>query len=74
MPGLKQSNGALNQIDMPVLVTSSFDDDLFRNKQTSMDTTFFCYRSMGHLWTLKAANSLVKGRIWPKFEHIQSFM
>ena len=32
---------------MPVLVTSSFDDDSIKNEQTSMETPFSHYTSMG---------------------------
>ena len=32
---------------MPVLDTSSFDDDLMKNERTSMETAFSHYKSMG---------------------------
>ena len=32
---------------MPVLVTSNFVDDLIKNAQASMETTFSHYKSMG---------------------------
>ena len=33
---------------MPVLDTSNFDDDLIKNEQASMETTFSYYKSMGN--------------------------
>ena len=33
---------------MPVLVTSNFDDDSIKNEQTSMETAFSHYKSMGN--------------------------
>ena len=48
---------------MPVLVTSNFDDDLIKNEQASMVTPFSHYKSMGN----RAANSVISGLIWPKF-------
>ena len=32
---------------MPVLVTSSFDDESIKNEQASMETAFSHYKSMG---------------------------
>ena len=32
---------------MPVLVTSNFDDDSFKNKRASLETAFSHYKSMG---------------------------
>ena len=34
---------------MPVLVTSNFDDDSIKNDQTSMETPFSLYKSMGDI-------------------------
>ena len=56
---------------MPVLVTSNFDDDSIKNERSSMETAvvygnfFRCSR---------AANSVVSGPIWPKFELVRDFM
>ena len=60
---------------MPFLVTSNFDDDLIKNEQASMETPFSHYKSMGNsLDAQGAANSVVSGPIWPKFELVQDFM
>ena len=32
---------------MPVLVTSNFDDDSIKNEQSSLETAFSHYKSMG---------------------------
>ena len=34
---------------MPVLVTSSFDDDLIKNERASMETPFSHYKSIGNV-------------------------
>ena len=47
MSGLIRPKIELNQAFMPVLVTSNFDDDLIKNDQASMETTFSHYKSMG---------------------------
>ena len=54
---------------MPVLVTSNFDDEW-----ASTETPFSHYKSMGIFLDLKAANSVVSGPIWPKFELVRDFM
>ena len=59
---------------MPVLITSNFDDDLIKNKWASMETPFSHYKSMGNFYTSRAANSVVSGPIWPKFELVWNFM
>ena len=38
----------LDQAFMPVLVTSNFDDDSIKNEQTSTETAFSHYKSMGN--------------------------
>ena len=53
---------------MPVPVTSNFDDDSNKNKGSSMETPFSHYKSMGIFRLSRAANSVVTGPIWPKFE------
>ena len=40
MSGLIQSKIELDQADMPVLVTSNFDDDSIKNEWASMETPF----------------------------------
>ena len=59
---------------MPVLVTSNFDDDSIKNERASMETAFSNYKSMGNFWSLKAANSVVSGPNWLKFEFVRDFM
>ena len=39
-----------------------------------METAFSHYKSMGNFLDLKAANSVVSGQIWPKFEFVRDFM
>ena len=58
---------------MPVLVTSNFDDDSIKNEWASMEP-FSHYKSMGIFYTSRAANSIVSGPIWPKFELVRDFM
>ena len=33
---------------MPILITTNVDDDLIKNEQTSMETPFFHYKSIGN--------------------------
>ena len=53
---------------MPVLVTSNFDDDSNINERAGTETPFSHYKSMGIFRRSRAANSVVSGPIWPKFE------
>ena len=39
-----------------------------------METPFSHYKSMGNFLDIKAANSIVSGPIWPKFELVPHFM
>ena len=39
-----------------------------------METPFSHYKSTGNFLDLKAANSVVSGPIWPKFELVRHFM
>ena len=39
-----------------------------------MEISFSYYKSMGIFLGLKAANSVVSGPIWPKFELVRDFM
>ena len=59
---------------MPVLVTSNFDDDSIKNKLASMETAFSHYKSMGNFLDSRAANSVISGSTWPKFELVRDFM
>ena len=60
---------------MPILVTSNFDDDSIKNERASLETAFSHYKSMGIFFRRsRAANSVVSGPIWPKFELVRDFM
>ena len=59
---------------MPVLVPSNFDEDSIKNERASMETTFSHYKTMGNFRRSRAANSVVSGPIWPKFELFRDFM
>ena len=48
MSGLVQPKIMLDGAFMPVLVTSSFDDDLIKNERASMEIPFSHYKSMGN--------------------------
>ena len=58
---------------MPVLVTSNFDDDSIKNEPASRETPFSHYKSMEIFRRSRAANSIVSGPIWPKFELVRDF-
>ena len=53
---------------MPVLDTSNFDDDSIKSERASMETAFSHYKSGKFFRRSRAANSIVSGPIWPKFE------
>ena len=60
---------------MPVLVTSNFDDDSIKKERASMATPFSHYKSYGKFFGCsRAANSVVRGPIWPKFKCVRDFM
>ena len=59
---------------MPVLVTSNFDDDSIKNERASMETAFSHYKSIEIFRRSRAANSVVSGPIWWKFELVRDFM
>ena len=60
---------------MMILVTSNFDDDSIKNERASMETAFSHYKSMGKFFRCsRAANSVVSGPIWWKFELVRDFM
>ena len=48
MSGLIRPKIELDRAFMPVLVTSNFDDDLFKNERASIETSFSHYKSMGN--------------------------
>ena len=50
---------------MPVLVTSNFDDDSFKNEQANMEKPLQVYGKFFR--RSRAAHSVVSGPIWPKF-------
>ena len=58
---------------MPVLVTSTFDDDSIKNEYASMETPFSHYRSMGNFLDLKGiqlpsqCSNRAKIRTGPRF-------
>ena len=74
MSGLIRPKIKLNQAFMLVLVTSSFDDDSIKNERASMETPFSHYKSGEFFRCSRAANSVVSGPIWLKFELVQDFM
>ena len=59
---------------MPVVVTSNFDDDSIKNDRASMESPFSHYVYGRYFRRSRAANSVVSGPIWPKFELIRDFM
>ena len=59
---------------MPVLVINNFDDDSIKNERASMETAFSHYVYGNCFRCSRAANSVVSGPIWPKFELVQDFM
>ena len=48
LSGLIRPKIELNQVFMPVLVTSNFDDDSIKNERANMETSFFHYKSIGN--------------------------
>ena len=74
MSGLIRPKIELDQAFMPVLVTSTFDDDLIKNERASMETLFFHCKSIGNFLDAQGANSVVSGLIWLKFELVRDFM
>ena len=68
MSGLIRPKIKLDQAFMPVPVTSNFDDDSIKNERASMETQFSHNKSGKVFRRSKAANSVVRGPIWPKLE------
>ena len=64
----------LVQAFMPVLVTSNFDDDSIKNERASMETPISHYIYGKNFRRSRAANFVVSGPIWPKFELVRDFM
>ena len=60
---------------MYVLITCKYEKDPIKNSRENMMTSFF-YVSLWEFffWRSRAANSVVGGQIWPKFELIQDIM
>ena len=52
----------------------NFDDDSIKNERASMETAFSHYKFMGFFRRSRAANSVVSGSIWPKFELVRDGM
>ena len=61
----------LIQAFMPVLVTSNFDDDSIKNEWAWRHHFPIVWEMFS---TSKAANSVVSGPIWPRFELVRDFM
>ena len=60
---------------MLVLVTWKYQKDLIQNNREKVEYHFPHYKSMGvFLRRTRAANSVVGGPIWPKFELIYNIM
>ena len=74
MSGLIQPKIESDRAFKPVLITSNFDDDSIKNEWASMETAFYHYKSMGIFRRSRAANSIVSGPIWSKFELVRDFM
>ena len=74
MSGLIRPKIKLDRTFMPVFVTSNFDDDLIQNKRASIETPFSHYVYGKFFRRTRAANSVVSGPIWPKFELVRDFM
>ena len=74
MSGLIRPKIELDRTFMPVLVTSNFDDDSIKNEWASMETPFSHYKYGKFFRRSRAANYVVSGPIWPKFELVRDFM
>ena len=59
---------------MPVLVINNFDDDSIKNERASMETAFPIISLWEFFRRSRAANSVVSGLIWPKFELVRDFI
>ena len=72
--GNQRPENELVRAFMPILGNSNFDDASIKNEWASMETPFSHYKSMGNFLNLKAANSIISGPIWSKFDFIRDFM
>ena len=52
----------------------TFDDDSVKNERASMETPFSHCKSMEIFRRSRAANSVVRCRIWPKFDLVRDIM
>ena len=59
---------------MPVLVTSNFYDDSIKTERASMETLLPVISLLEFFRRSRAANSVVYGSIWLKFELVRDFM
>ena len=73
MSGLIRPKIELDRAFMPVLVTSNFDDDSIQNERASMENPFPIISLWEFFRRSRAANSVVSGPIWPKFERLRFY-
>ena len=60
---------------MYVLITCKYEKDPIKNSRENVMTSFFPIISLWEFFRRsRAANSVVSGHIWPKFEPIQDIM
>ena len=60
---------------MYVLITCKYEKDPIKNSRENVMTLFFPLQVYGNFFRRsRAANSVVSGQIWPKFELIQDIM
>ena len=60
---------------MYVLITCKYEKDPIKNSRENVMTSFFPLKVYGNFFRRsRAANSVVGGQIWPKFELIQDIM
>ena len=60
---------------MYVLITCKYEKDPIKNSQENVMTSFFPLYVYGNFFRRsRAANSVVGGQTWPKFELIQDIM
>ena len=59
---------------MPVLVIRKFDEDPIKNERASLETPFSHFKSGKLFRRSRAANSIVRGPIWLKFQLIRDFI
>ena len=60
---------------MHVLITCKYEKDPIKNSGENVMTSFYPLKVYGIFFICsRAANSVVRGRIWPNFELIQALM